>query len=188
MKNKKLFTIFTILLFLSLIAIGYAMVTMTLDIKGKMSVGATSWDIHFENLSDAIISGDAIELDKPILADKSTSILNINAKLSAPDDSIYYLFDVVNNGGLDAYISSIQISLPECLGTGDNKENDEILVCNNISYDLTYADDTPVLEGDFLNVNSTRKMKLKFSYKGSYLPLEEVSISNLNIAIVYSQR
>lgn len=151
-------------------------------------MGSANWDIHFANLNDPVINGNTIEISKPYIADKSTSIVNLNVKLQNPNDSISYLFDVVNDGGLNAELSSIQIATPICSGSGEQGNEDAELVCKNIKYELMYQDGTKIKVGDVLNSKEKKQLMLKLSYTGSQLPLNEVDVSNLSIAAVYSQR
>lgn len=177
-----------ILLVVASITISFAMVSTSLDIRGKMKMGSANWDIHFTNLKNPVINGNALEISKPYIADKSTSIVNLNVKLQNPNDSISYLFDVVNDGGLNAELSSIQIATPICTGSGEQKKEDAELVCNNIRYELMYQNGTKIKIGDILNSKDQKQLKLKLSYVGNQLPLNEVDVSNLSIAAVYSQR
>ena len=188
LKNTKIVMISVLLLLIASIGVSFAVVTTSLDIKGKMKMGSANWDVHFENLSNPTINGSTIEIDKPYIADKSTSILNMNVKLQDVNDSVSYSFDVVNKGGLDAEVSSIQIASPNCSGSGDQANEDANNVCKNIGYELTYENGSKINIGDSLNVNEKKNLKLKLSYKGSHLPLNEVDVNNLSIAIIYTQK
>lgn len=163
------------------------MIVTAMDIKGIQKVECSGWDIHFENLKSQVLSGQALEISKPYIADKSTSISDVNVQFSSTYDSILYSFDVTNDGELDAEISSIQISEPICSGIRENSREDEAIVCNNVKYNLAYVDGTKVEKGDSLKIGETKQMNLKLSYEGSEWPLNDVNISNLNIAIIYSQ-
>lgn len=177
-----------LLLLVACIGISFAMVSITLDIKGKMQVGSVNWDVHFDNLRDPVITGTTTELGKPSITSTSTSIVNLNVKMLSPGDSIYYTFDVVNAGGLDAEISSIQIATPSCVGMGSQADEDARMVCQNIKYELVYENDSNMKIGDSLLKGETKTLKIRLSYTGTKLPLNEVEINRLNIAVVYSQK
>lgn len=176
-----------ILLVVFLAGISYAMVTTSLDIRGNMKMASANWDVHFGNLQPAKISGSAIELSKPSIVDESTSIVNVDVKLQQPSDSVTYLFDVINAGGIDAELSSYQIAKPICNGTGENAILDAKMVCDNIKYEITYANDSMINIGDSLKTGEQKTLKLKLSFSGTQLPLNEVDISNISIALSYSQ-
>ncbi len=186
-KHRTLLILCAILLVISVIGISYAMATTSLDIKGKMKMVSASWDVHFENLKDADIVGTAIEMDKPYITSKSTSIININVKLQQPTDSVTYFFEVVNEGGLDAELNSYQVAEPVCNGIGDYAVQDSEMVCKKIKYEIMYADGTKINIGDALKKNERKELKLKLSYTGTELPVNEVDISNLSIVLSYSQ-
>ena len=113
--------------------------------------------------------------------------------LTTPGDSVTYKFEVVNDGTFDAKISSVTIPTPVCTGSGESKVTDETNICSNLSYTLTYDDEnnTPVLLNDTLNAGETKNMKLTLTYSADLaselLPKNDVDISNLSIAIIYSQ-
>lgn len=186
-KHTTLVVICFILLLVSIIGISFAMVTTSLDIKGKMKMASANWNVHFENLQQAKLSGTAIEMDKPSIIDDSTSIVNVNVKLQQPSDSVSYSFDVVNDGGLDAELSSYQIADPVCIGKGEKALEDAKTVCENIKYELTYEDGSKMNVGDALKTSQKKTLKLKLSFIGTQLPLNEVDVSNLSIALSYSQ-
>jgi len=186
-KHTTLVVICTLLLIISIVGISYAMVTTSLDIKGNMTMASANWDVHFADLQNAKIIGTAVELSKPYLVDKSTSIVNINVKLQQATDAVSYLFNVINGGGIDAEISSYQINKPICTGTGNNAQQDAKMVCDNIKYKVTYEDGTKINIGDTLKTKEQRTLKLELSFSGKELPVNEVNISNLSIALSYSQ-
>jgi len=186
-KHTILVVICLLIVILSVVGISYAMVTTSLDIKGKMKMSSASWSVHFDNLEKANIIGSAIELNKPTIIDKSTSIVNVNVKLQQPTDVVSYVFEVVNDGEIDAELSSYQIAEPSCKGLGENASDDALMVCKNIKYEITYLDGSKINIGDTLKTKTRRKMKLKLSFSGTQLPLNEVDISNLSIALSYSQ-
>lgn len=186
-KNPTLLIIFFLIVLLSIVGISYALATTSLDIKGTMKMASASWDVHFDKLQEANIMGKAIEIEKPSIVAKGTSINNINIQLRQLSDSVSYTFDVVNAGGLDAELSSYQIADPLCKGVGDNANLDAKMVCDNIKYELSYADGSKLKVGDILYVDEKRSLELKIFFLGTQLPINEVDISNLSIVLSYSQ-
>lgn len=188
MKENKIVIVCAILLMIALVGLSYAVLNVSLDVKGHMKMATASWDVHFENLQTGILNGTARELQKPVISEDSTSIINLNVKLFSPMDSAYYFFDVKNGGNLDAEISSIQISEPVCLGNGSTAISDSSMVCEKIRFDIVYADNSALNVGDLLNKGDSKRLKLRLYYDGNSLPYNDVDISNLNIAIIYSQK
>ncbi len=170
------------------ISIAYATVTSRLDINGYATMNSGSWDVHFENLHKVNLIGEASETVTPKLRDKLTSISNFDLNFYQPGDGAIYTFDVVNDGGLDAYISSITIPKPICSSNVINDYSNSKLVCDNLVYNLSYGDGSSVNIDDTLLSGTTKTLKLTLKYSGKSLPSNPVEISGLGITIIYSQK
>ncbi len=193
MKKKKKDKKWYILCFIALILGGvsftmvvYAAVTQTLKITGSAKVQGPEWNIHFENLKEAVTTGNGQENEKPTL--KDTAINNIDIVFSG-GGSVSYEFDVKNSGSLDAQIGTLTIfTAPTCIGTGDQKEADEKLVCDSISSSLTYEDGTLVREGDMLDAGESKTMKYTLTYQPTANVAAAVNINELGSTIIYVER
>ena len=192
MLSQKKFRIIGIL-FISCIAIicvsfVYASITSQLSIDGYASMNPAKWSVHFQNLSNANLKGTALEVTKPTLQNNSTNISNFNVEFMNIKDGVSYTFDVINDGNLDAKVSSIFIPKPICTGTGSNSYEDENLICDNLNYYLTYADGTRILAGDSLDKGQSKSLILNLEYSGTQLPQNVVEISGLSITLIYTQK
>lgn len=187
LKNQKILLITLSVLIVVSISVSFIVVVTASDIKGTQIIDNSNWDVHFEKLENPVLTGNALEITRPYITNNATSLTNFDFQFSSIYDSILYTFDVINMGGLDAEVSSIQISNPICKGILSNSEQDASVACESIKIDLTYSDGTKISKGDVLKSKENRTLNLKISYKGSKLPLNDVDISNLNIAIIYSQ-
>ena len=182
MQNDKNFSIVggvvLVLAIVAVIGITYASLSQQLEINGEGTVKATTWEIKFANLAAATTVGSAVEVTAP----------TINTK---PGDEVSYTFDIVNNGEINAELSSYTLPTPTCTGNGDSAETDSANICKNLNYSLTYSDGTPVAQNDTLNAGETKNLKLTLGYKttiaNSELPLNDVVISNLGITMIYAQ-
>lgn len=192
MKEKKIFGIIGILfaacISITGISLAYASMTSKLSIDGYASINSVKWSVHFQNLSNANLKGTALEVTKPILQKDSTSISNFDVQFINANDGVTYTFDVINDGDLDAKVSSIVIPRPICNGIGENSYNDSNLVCANFSYSLTYGDGTKIQVGDILRKGQSKSFTLKLEYLGTQLPQNVVEISELSIALIYVQK
>lgn len=186
-RSFKIVLIATLAIAIIGIGLSFASMSTVLDIHGYASMNTANWDVHFENLTQATITGEAIEEEKPVITNKSTSISTFGVKLIAPKDTVSYSFEVKNAGGIEAKLTSVTIPTPTCTGTGITKDEDEKLVCPNLTYTLTYRDGTKLAVGDVLKKGESKKLILKLSYQGSSLPVNEINITNLAIAMIYSQ-
>lgn len=190
-KGIKVIAIVALCLALVGLGVGYAAFSASLSIKGTGTVNASSWKIKFQNLSTATLVGEAKEVKAPTINTNDTNISDYSATFTAPGDSISYTFEVANTGTFDAAVSTIAIPTPTCTGNGVNAATDASNVCKNLSYSLTYTDGTAIAVGDTLTKGETKALKLTLVYKNSItageLPTDDVSISNLETSILFSQ-
>ena len=175
-RSLRVMAIIGIIVALVGLTVGYSTLQQTLLINAKTKVKGANWSVHFDttSLSEAAIVGSA-----EVVAPATISVTNITLDVSLvqPKDSITYTFDVVNDGSLDAKLSAA----PTLTGI------DEALA-KNVSFSLTYADNTAILANDELNVGDTKKLKLVVSMND----VEEVSAEdatlNLSATLLYVQK
>lgn len=188
-KNRqvKLFAIVAIIIAVAGMSFSFATMSTNLDIKGSATMGSANWDVHFDKLSSAKLIGKTIEVVHPTITNKSTTISEYHVKFQSPNDGVQYQFDIVNQGEMDAILTTLVVPKPSCTGIGNTALSDATLVCSHLEYTLLYQDGTPVKIGDKLNKKETKQVQLKLVYHGSELPIEEVKIDNLGIVLIYSQ-
>ncbi len=191
-RNKRLMIIGFLFIAISFLLFGFAALSLSsaLMINGVKDVSKPSWDVHIENLENAVKSGYAQEVFPPNFS--FTTISNFSISLKNPDDSIAYSFKVINDGEYDAKISNINVSQPSCIGSGSSANSDAINVCNSIVYNLKYKNGKTVNIGDLLESGKTQELILTVSYDGKNLVMNnfvnsDVTISDLKITITYSQ-
>ena len=203
-KNRRLFTILSLIVALVAVTFAYASLTHTLKIKAfnecindECYYGTgypIYWKIQFENLSKVSKTGTAVEHVAPRIM-YPTRIGDYKVSLSAPGDSVSYAFDVVNEGKLDAMLSSIYMLHPTCIGNSKDCYN----VLKNIEYKLTYEDGSIPKYGDVLYAKNSgdakpnrKRMKLTLAYssniKQSEIPAHEVMVDNLDAIMFYVQK
>lgn len=194
MNNKQKYTmiLFAIVMFVIVTGIGiaYAAISQELYVNGNLNVNTKSaWKIKFTNLSIATIKGTAKEIIPPMI-NNDTKVGDYEVILPTPGDSITYEFDVLNDGTLDAELSSITISIPECR-EGDVVSQNARNVCNNTSHKLTYADGSTIQSGDILRAKESRRLKLSLEYSRNItieeLPKNDIKINNLSVILIYVQ-
>lgn len=125
-----------VLALVAAISIVYAAYSQSLTINGTASAKANLWKIVFLDLEGPIISGEAQELTAPTINNNETTISGYSVLLSKPGDSIYYYFDIQNQGTFNAALNEINIKSPVCTGIGDTAEEDAEKVCKYLKYDL----------------------------------------------------
>lgn len=186
-KDYKIIVIIALILGIIGLSIAFAAMSSTLKINTSSSYGGHEWSINFANNDYGSTTGSAIAGSIYL---KSTSIVIMDAKLNKPGDSVTYTFDVVNNGIIDAELSSITNLSPIFTGSGNDKVNDENIIKNNYIYSLTYEDGSKINIKDELKVGEKVRMKLTMAYKGDVLdtPSNPVTITNTGTTLVYVQK
>ena len=187
--NKKTVIIILSVMILGL-SIGYAALSSSLNITGSAKLGATAtnWNIHFEN-AGCQKNGYA---DPGTLTTKKTSLEINDIKLKAPGDYVLCAFDIVNDGTIDAEISSIIYPDKDDIvytGSGSTKTADETLIKNGIYSAMMYQDFTPLSVGDVLKAKETKKavIGIQLQEDVTKLPTNEVTLSNIFAQIIFGQ-
>ena len=190
------------------LTVAFAALSQTLTINGSAAVNAASWDIHFEKTSgkETEVKG-AATFTEPTLS--GTTIENFSATLTKPGDSVTYYFDIVNNGTVDAVVSSYDfpLAIRECLKNNNaysycmNFDSNDDGVVDGLDYamyltmftsGLRYADtDNGIGAKDVIKAGETKHMKLFFEYKdtATELPKNNLTLTSKNpITITYEQK
>lgn len=201
-RGTKILAIFAILFAVIGMTVGFASFSAVLNINGTGEVKGSNWEIVFDNLSAANVTGTATEKTHPTIQEDSTLIEEYSVQLMTPGDEISYTFDILNNGTYDAEISAINmagIGTKQLTATGGDATDQEN-VLNKLSYTLTYVggekDGQALAIGDAIpkKENTTPgkvTVKLTLSYASfedqSLLPKDSITIGGLDVAISYKQ-
>ena len=113
--------------------VAYALLSTSLQIGGSVSVPDATWDVHIEdfartsNVANTSGSGatNGATVSNPTIS--ATSISNLGITLNKPRDKVEYIFKIVNDGTINAKLSSYTSGLT-CAAGKD---------CSNITYSLT---------------------------------------------------
>ena len=195
------------------LTVAFAALSQTLTINGSASVDAATWDIHFETPygSDGVTQGAATENKLPKF--NGTSITDIDVSITKPDDLVYWVFKIVNDGTVNAKISSIEISklctidspVESCDWNNDGMVTQEDVdkVNNNISFALFYSkfndsDPIEIKVNDTLNVGEHVEVELIIMYgkldvinqtleSSTELPQRNLEFNDLSVTINYVQ-
>ena len=85
-RRTKALLLSTLVVVVATLSIAFAAMSRTLSINGIGKMDTATWDVHFENLSEASITRDAIEISKPNISLDKGTVENINVKLTKPKD------------------------------------------------------------------------------------------------------
>ena len=190
MSNDKFKNVILIILAICLIGItvAYATLSQNLDISGVARVGKTSWNIHFTKVLTPKAEGYA-EGGKATLNSDSTVLTVSEGILKVPGDTITYVFDVINEGDLDAEVETVLTTIDSCKAS-DNT-TDVTMYCDKIKYDLVYQDTKEeVKKKDQLLKGESKTLNLIITYDKNKeltsLPSTEIVLSNITSTINYT--
>lgn len=159
-KIKKSF-LFILILFVS---IGFAVLTANLSIGSVLSFRQNTFDIHIENPS---IYETSTAVDSTASLTNSTT-LTFNTTYTKLGDAVDILFYIVNDGTVDASISSITTTLTSAQ-------------CEYITYRFNYVtDNSLVSNNDIIYAGQARKVIGHFEYKydiDDFIDLDNFSTS-----------
>lgn len=174
--NYRIIAIIVLLASILFMSIGYAIRSTDLRINGSTTIDNAKWDVHFENV-DRIIEGvdDKYVYTPAKIVDIDGTYIVYDVKLPNKGDFYEFQFDVVNEGTMDAKVSSLITH-----GSDDYKDY--------LHYGLTYVDDgRGVYANDILKSGESRRVALRVTnvYEGQEM-IDKVF--NLSFTIHYIQK
>jgi len=173
--KKKHFMYLFLFCVLGSIGLGYAYLNTNLAINGLSALKSSTWDIYFDNV--VVDNGSVTATTEPTITDKTN--ISFSVELDDPGDSYDFTVDIVNDGSIDAVLSSFEI-LPVL--TDEEKKYFE--------YTVLYSNNQELKVGDGLAANSSKKLKIHAEYKTSDnlddYPLEDKSF-NFSLGLSYQQ-
>ena len=205
-KRIKIYVLAALMISVLTMSIAYAVLSTSLDISGSATIQESSWG--FELGEGISIAGNNYETtgsavyNKPVFEGVTATY---NFSLTKPGDSVSYFFRIYNIGSLPGEIASITTSEPLCTSSSNNT-NDAELVCNNLIYEITYSDETPIQAGDVLSKSLSTsippttclkgtstgtvrsiKVKITFDEEVTTVPSSTITVSNLKTTINLKQ-
>ena len=162
--------------------IAYAALSTTLTISGTANVAEAKWDIHIERWVEmwpstnlAGVANTAVETQAPSSSPlgEGTLISGLAVSLPQPGDTISYTFNIVNDGTINAKLSSFVPSM-----TATKVVNDATVEANtdDLTYTIVCGEQAtkgsqtitgavaPVQGTDLLDAGKARACKLTISY------------------------
>ena len=181
-KNKYLVLLFLLVLTLG---IGYAFLNQDLTINGTGKVTANNWSIYFDNLvpnqnNVALSTGDSAAVINPTTLTDVTYTIT----LQKPGDFYEFTVDVVNDGSLDAMVSTVSNKL------GGVEIDTTHPLPNYLNYSVTYSDGVSIAPNHLLEAGDTETYKVRLEYKtditANDLPTTNQSLT-INFSVEYVQ-
>ena len=191
--------------------VAYAALTQTLYIRDNQVTITTDWNVHFAHTqghTDAVATSTGASAtptatinQQPTLTD--TVISGLRATFRKPGDKVTFQFDIVNEGGIDAKLSTATYSTPTCTSSDANVSSSDLATfCQKINYSIVYTgtntapatnDDLLVYDEDdsstYSNVrHCTLTVELDPNTEITDFPGGDITVSNIEATFVYVQK
>ena len=135
--------------------------------------GGQELDVKVVNLIKKDAKGSAIDE----LSELTDHGIKTRTKFEKNKDGVEYVFDVVNDGTLDAKLKFGPIYL----------KTDQYFK-NHVDYKLTYLDDTPVRKGDVINSGETQTMKVSITYNKPEFASQNAEFYESHTYLLYTKK
>ena len=176
-RKKTLFMGF--LLLVLTLGLGYALITTTLNIEGTTDIDSNTWNVYWNNLQ--FYGNEEIVIQEPTINPSKPSQITYQITLNEPGDRFWFKVDAVNDGSIDAMISSITQTI-----NGLDISNLPVY----LKYTIKYMNGLPVHENQLLRSNERITYMVEIKYRNdidpSYLPSSPTPLS-LSMDIPYEQ-
>lgn len=212
--DNKVKNIILVVLVIGLVSmtVAYAALTQTLTISDNQVVISTGWDVHFahrEGATDATAYSAPGEATTATITQQptmtATSISGLRATFRKPGDQVDYEFDIVNDGTIDAKLTTATYTTPTCTSSDSSVTPAALSTfCQKISYTIKYTDVTPnvapavddelpadpdTTDSNYPNVrHCILTVKLDPNTEATDFPGGDITVSNIGATFVYSQK
>ena len=152
-KRKKLLAI--LLSLVTLISVGYAMISSDLSIIGNALFKSKRWNVYFTNVEQS--TGSVTPSIAPTTNGTSTTTLTWAVSMDTPGQFYEFTVDAVNGGTLDAMINTAPNSIVTSSLTEEQRKY--------IDYKVIYRDGAEIQQYDKLSAGTTEKLKVRVEFK-----------------------
>ncbi|HPF83211.1 MAG TPA: hypothetical protein PLV83_03465 [Bacilli bacterium] len=150
-KDRQFRTLVVMVALVALVAlsVGYATLSLNLNINGTTKVKKADWSILFNSLETPVTVGTG----KSESTNLTDTTFTFGVSLVKPKDSVTYVWKVTNAGDVDAKI-----------GTTPVVSGIDAATAANVSYALTYEDGSLIEADNKLPAGESKTLKLVVSY------------------------
>lgn len=183
--------------------IAYAALTRTLTISDNQVTITTDWNVHFARSATATSAAatstgstaTAAITQQPTLTD--TTISGLRATFQKPGDKVEFYFDIVNDGSIDAKLSTATYTTPTCTSSDSGVPAATLsnFCSNNINYSIVYTDTLQAPETDdnlyaAPNEPNVRHclLTIELDPETQTIPSGTITVSNIGATFVYVQQ
>ena len=154
-KNNKI-TYILILLLLG-ITLGYAYLNTTLNINGTTNITSANWSIYWDNI--VFGTNNTTDVTTPATISSGLTEVTFNVNFKEPGDTYEFTVDAVNDGTIDAMISTFSKGVYASNGTTPKTLPDYL------EYTVTYSDGIEIANKQLLESGKMETYKVRVHYK-----------------------
>lgn len=156
--NKRTKLIAILVAFIMLISVGYAALTTNLNINGTAIVKAKSWNVHFTNIVPDTTNNNVTSVDTAPTLSNNNTVVTWEVSMDTPGQVYQFNVDVINEGTIDAMVSTETNDIISALTVDQRKYLD---------YTVTYVNGEQIEQYDKLAAGETKTLKVRLAYKSS---------------------
>ena len=180
-KQKRSLILIVLLLLITVVSVGYAALSSSLNIRGSSTINNPTWDISIEDGAaidcptgekctinpsnpDSLTPDDGTgDNAKGAIIWTDGNTVYFKHVLTKPGDSFTFTTEFSNNGTIDAKVDTV------------TKSNLNATAQNFMTYNVTYANGNTINSGDLLRAGESVSFKVSVTYKStvSVLPTAE---------------
>ena len=164
-RYKKNGTIYILVLLLLGITLGYAYLNTTLNINGTTNITSANWNIYWDNI--VFGSNNVTDITTPATISQGLTEVIFNVNFKEPGDTYEFTVDAVNDGTIDAMISTFSKGVYAANGTTPKTLPDYL------EYTVTYSNGVEIAQNQLLEAGDTETYKVRVHYK------EDITASQL---------
>ena len=164
-RNRKNKLIYILVLLLLGITLGYAYLNTELQINGTTNVSSANWNIYWDNIQFG--NNNVTDVTTPATISSGNTEVTFNVNFKEPGDTYEFTVDAVNDGTIDAMISTFSKGVYASNGTTPKNLPDYL------EYTVTYSDGVTISQNHLLEAGETETYKVRVHYK------EDISSSQL---------
>ncbi len=178
MAKKKTQSMIILVLLLLGLTIGYAILSINLNINGTSTINKSTWDIHFENID---VVGGSVTPNTPATIGATGKTISYGVTLNNPGDYYEFTVDAKNVGTIDGMIESLTSTV--------NGQPPSSLP-SYIEYFITYLDGSEIQENQLLSAGEKETYRVHIGFRrdisADQLPANGDTL-NIDIEVDYLQ-
>ncbi len=139
------------------ITLGYAYLNTELQINGTTNVSSASWNVYWNNVQ--LGTNNVTTVTTPATISTGKTEVSFNVDFKEPGDTYEFTVDAVNDGTIDAMISTFSKGVYAANGTTEKTLPDYL------EYTVTYSDGVAIANKQLLESGKTETYKVRVHYK-----------------------